>query len=110
MENQFKFFRGIENDLIELDPSTATWMWDEEFQILSVVDHSWVISVTSSNGIGDFLNRFPNHFIVPIHSITGNGIRHSYNDRNNGNGWGFNISTELLTIEYYTLRPVNERI
>lgn len=106
----FKFFRGIDYDLVELHPSIASWVWDIEFPMIEVPDHFWVMKTTSSNGIGDFLNRFPNHFIVPIHSITGNGIRHSYNDRNNGNGWGFNISTQVLTIEYYTLTPINERI
>jgi hypothetical protein len=44
-------------------------------------------------------------YIVPVYSITGNNIRHD--SFNQGHGWGFNIQTEHLNIEYFQLVPNN---
>ena len=104
--SEFKLLRGFNNQSIEpLHDSSPSWMWAEEFHLRQVPNHEWVLMRDNCFGIRSFLNLFPDNFIVPVDSITGNGIRHSFGNRNGGNGWGFDITTELLTIEYYTLIP-----
>jgi hypothetical protein len=46
---------------------------------------------------------FPPMFIVAVHSISCNGIRHEADSPRDG--WGFDITSDLLTIEYYNLTP-----
>jgi hypothetical protein len=107
----FKFLSNDDDEMEEyLNDSSPSWMWGEEFHMSPVRDYDWRMNVTVSNGIRDFLSRFPDYFIVPVHSITGNGIRHSFGNRNDGMGWGFDITSELLTIEYFTLIPRDETV
>jgi hypothetical protein len=83
-----------------LDDDGASWMWSETIFGVSL-DERWELVVETSQGIGNFLRLFPDRYIIPIKSITGNGICHTFGNRNNGNGWGFDITSEFITIEYY---------
>lgn len=105
--NQFKLLRGNEedDDSEPIHDDGPSWMWDLEFGLRPVENHTWILTSDNFYGIISFLNYFPNNFIVPVHSITGNGIRHSFDNRNNGNGWGFDVTSDLLTIEFYILVP-----
>ncbi len=66
-------------------------------------DYDFDIITESHYGIHSFLNNFPNHFIVSVLSITGpDEIRH--NHLTQGNGWGFDITRDLITIRWVRLR------
>ncbi len=95
----FKLLKGYEEyEYTPLPEDTASWMWDSEFQMWNL-DNRWSLTSITVTGIIEFLSLFPRFHIVPIHSITGNNIRHDgYSERN---GWGFDIQREVLTIEYY---------
>ncbi len=45
------------------------------------------------------LNQFPNGYIVSVVSIVGpNGIEHTIH--NDGQGWGFDITSDLITVQW----------
>ena len=100
MVRDFKFFSDNDDDnhLIEaLDEEGVSWSWSS---LLPLEGYTYDIVETQSNGIHEFLNRFPNRFVVQVLSITGpNGRFHDahtdYND-----GWGFDITSDLLTIRF----------
>lgn len=108
----FKFFDDNiddEEDLfVPIPDDCATWMWEIEMMQFNSppIGYRWVLSETYVHGILEFLEGFPAGYIVPIHSITGNGIRHY----NHGTGWGFDIRNEYLWIEYYNLVPNNDEV
>jgi hypothetical protein len=110
----FKFLNNSEDDL-DFDPipdNVASWMWADETPFINsefnkfMYSHHWVIEQTNAFGILEFLQRFPDNSIIMIHSIEGNGIRHTSNESGRG-GWGFDIRGTELTIEYYKLTPIN---
>ena len=107
MTDKFKFFKDNEEQdvWIPIPEDVATWVWWDEVTPSNFDDFKWVLDTIECEGIIDFLSNFPENYIVPVHSITGNNIRHEY--RNTGQGWGFNIQREHLTIEYYKLVPDN---
>ncbi len=99
----FKFFQDNEDDeLIPINDS-ASWMWANEFGLNDVPGYHWELQSDVSFGIRSFLNMFPPMFIVAVHSISCNGIRHE--SESPRVGWGFDITSDLLTIEYYNLTP-----
>lgn len=55
-------------------------------------------------GIHSLLNHYPSHYIVTILNITGpNGIIHDID--NEGTGWGFDITSDLIRIEWLRFLP-----
>jgi hypothetical protein len=100
----FKFFEDNEeeDELVPINDS-ASWMWADEFGLREVTGYHWELQSDVSFGIRSFLNMFPSMFIVAVHSISCNGIRHEANTPRDG--WGFDITSDLLTIEYYNLIP-----
>ncbi len=106
----FKFLNNSEDDDLEFDPipdNVASWMWADETPFINsefnkfMYGHRWVIEQTNAFGILEFLQGFPDNSIIMIHSIEGNGIRHTSSE--SGSGWGFDIRGTELTIEYYKL-------
>jgi len=98
MEN-FKLMRGNVNFDID-DENGPSWMWDIDTTV-NLNGLNYNIVETQHQGIMDFLSQFPDHHIAIVHSITCNGIRHPR--ENQGEGWGFNIREDLLTIEWYRI-------
>lgn len=93
----FKFFSD-ENGDDELDlDSSPSWLFDTEIN-LNGLEH--FIVTEEYRGIHDFLNQFPNNFIAVVKSITCNGRTHTGMSQY-ADGWGFDITSDLLTIEYY---------
>ena len=90
----FKFFSS--GDELELDDSPS-WMFDT-FVNLNGLNCFTVVE--EYQGIHQFLNQFPNNFIVVVKSITCNGRIHTGVSRYD-DGWGFDITSDLLLIEYY---------
>ena len=111
MVKSFKFFVGNEEEddyLIEalaiehLDDDSPSWSWTS---IMPFHGHTYDIVETQSNGIHEFLNRFPNRFRVPVISIIGpNGRFHDSNTEYE-DGWGFDITSDLLTIRFLRFEP-----
>ena len=107
---EFKFLSDDDNeddDFLPIPDNTASWMWADETPFINgqfnkfIPNHRWVIEQTTAFGILEFLERFPDNSVVMVHSIEGNGIRHTSNET--GRGWGFDIRATELTIEYYKL-------
>ena len=97
----FKFLGGVD-DLYPVVPINDNgWMWDGEYNFSQVQGHRWELKTMSVNGIHEFLYSFPDNTVIPVHSITGNGIRHDFNTHRNG--WGFDITLDPLVFEYYVL-------
>lgn len=115
--NRFKFFVGktgygfdelpeplyLPEDMVEeteadftFSESDPSWMWCQEMGVLDLDNRE---SVTiHSMGIRDFLSNFPRHYIVPVISITGGGRTHTSD--NTGEGWGFDIQNDPITVTY----------
>ena len=96
----FKFFN--EDDSSNLEGwASATWSY---VRLENLVDYNYDVMVDNSYGIRSFLNQFPNNFIVSILSITGpTGIVHDAD--NFGMGWGFDITRDLIRVEWVRYRP-----
>lgn len=90
-DNQQKQPTPLEEDF------RASWMWTNE---LDINRDNYVEESTVSYGIQNFLSMFPQGAIVPIVSISGQGIVHDINNNNQSNGWGFDILEERLFIRY----------
>ena len=102
----FKFLDSneIEYDYIRIPERTASWMWHTEFMLRdNLVGYAWQLKTVECNGIIEFLNLFPELYIIPVYSITGNNIRHDAQTEQVG--WGFDIQSEHLTIEFFQLVP-----
>lgn len=93
----FRFFQGsYEEEVIALDNDMASWMYG---RMENLDQYDYNILVENHYGIHSFLNQFPGWFVVTIISITGpNGIIH--NAENEGIGWGFDITSDLIRIEW----------
>lgn len=85
-----------EDDFID-EWDGATWMWYMEAPPARATFH---IAEVQVNGIHEFLRMFPMTMIVMVDSITGpNGIFHNGSNQRD-NGWGFDITSDPLTIRY----------
>jgi len=58
------------------------------------------IVVEEHNGIHSFLSHFPPGFVVTILSITGPDGRFHDSDTDYEDGWGFDITSDLMSIEW----------
>ena len=106
MVKSFKFFVGNEEEedypiealeIETMDDDRTSWSWT---CMLPLDGYTYDIVETQSNGIHEFLGRFPNRFCVPVLSITGpNGRFHDTNTQYD-DGWGFDITSDLLTIRF----------
>ena len=94
----FFFFEENDDDDEILDPwDGATWTWG---RLENLVQYQYDIVVNDYNGIHSFLSHFPNGFIAVVLSITGpNGRVHNI-DAEYNDGWGFDITSDLITIEW----------
>jgi hypothetical protein len=111
MVKPFKFFVGNEEDedysiealdIETLDDDSASWTWTS---MLPLDGHVYDIIETRSEGIHEFLSRFPNRFCVPVLSIVGpNGRFHDANT-NYDDGWGFDITSSVLVIRFLRFIP-----
>jgi hypothetical protein len=91
----FKFLQDNDDDEIELY-NGASWMFG---RIENLDQYQYEIMVSEYYGIHSFLNQFPDWFVVTVLSITGpNGIEHNID--NQGIGWGFDITSDLIRVEW----------
>ncbi len=103
MVRPFKFFVGTEDDdSIDDGYDGASWI----FGVPENMDgHQYEIVTEYSYGIHPFLNNFPRGFIVTVLSIVGpNGRIHNHSTEYD-DGWGFDITNDLITIEWARFIP-----
>jgi hypothetical protein len=98
----FKFLS--DNDDVPLDEIVlheeydgASWMYGRR-ENLDQYPHEIVVEY--HNGIHSFLNNFPPGFIACILSITGPNGRIHTDDTEYDDGWGFDITNDLIGIEW----------
>ena len=102
MMREFKFFNGSEDDdLIEHGYDGASWIFGK---VENLTQYQYDIVYSDHYGIHSFLNNFPPSFVVTILSITGPNGRVHNDDTEYEDGWGFDITSELITIEWVRYR------
>jgi len=106
----FKFLTDNDDDGFEIEPlgdNSPSWVWVSLWP--ESIDETHEVMITHHEGIRDFLSMFPNRAIIPVLKITGHigqeerihtGTQ-EYND-----GWGFDITSDLLTIEWIRYNDV----
>ena len=99
----FKFLSDnddSDDDILPLDDNRPSWIWVPRPES---TEHTHEVIITHHEGIRDFLSMFPDHTIVPVLKITGyNGVEERVHTgvEEYPDGWGFDITSDLLTIEW----------
>ena len=102
--NPFKFLiKADEKVLCIVDAwDGASWIYG---RVENLVQYQYDIIIDNYLGIRSFLNPFPPEHVVCVLSITGpDGRVHDID--NNGDGWGFDILSDLITIEWVRFRQM----
>ncbi len=103
---EFKFFGDYNNDvdvptpideLIDGGYNGASWHYGGRENL---GQYQCEIVVEEHNGIHSFLNHFPPGFVVTILSITGPDGRPHNDDTEYEDGWGFDITSDLIRVEW----------
>jgi hypothetical protein len=90
---EFKFFQNTDDD--EDESIGAGWMWSR----LPPFASDYLLFIRVFRGIRSFLSQFPPHSIINVIEIEGpNGVAHNMD--NNNEGWGFDITSEMITITW----------
>ena len=85
----FKFFEDNEEEW-----EGASWMWRS-----LPVQARYEVVIEEHRGIRSFLSQFPSYEIISVISIEGpDGFVH--NRENDGTGWGFDITRDLIKITW----------
>jgi hypothetical protein len=101
--SDFKFFTDNDYTLDDGgDYDGASWIWTTEESMTSVYGIHYSIIREQHYGIYSLLSRFEGPQIVNVKSITGpDGFEHNF--YNDGTGWGFDILSDLITVEYFRI-------
>ena len=106
---KFKFFCDDNNDDTPDDGGDyviASWMWITEEYMTEMFGNRFSVDIQQCRGIRQFLAQFIPSTIVKVKSITGpDGLIHNLD--NEGTGWGFDITSDLITIAYFTIYDEN---
>jgi len=89
----------IHEDFLE---GSASWTW---YPLHPEDNFRFEIITVTTNGIREFLYMFPETFCVPVRTIVGPNGRINFSESEYENGWGFDIQTDPITIEYYIFLP-----
>jgi hypothetical protein len=102
---EFKFF--ADNNIHNYEDSPgASWMWVSEEYMTEMYGERYSVDTIQCRGISSFLSEFIPNTIVKVKSITGPlGLIHNMD--NDGIGWDFDITSELITIVYFTIHDEN---
>lgn len=97
----FKFFSDNEVNFDEESYDGASWLYG---RLENLDQYQYETAFENHYGIHSFLDHFPRGFIVTILSITGpNGRVHNI-DTDYDDGWGFDITSDLISIEWVRFR------
>ncbi len=98
MVKDFKFFQDNDKDYVLLDEyNGASWLYGRRENLNQ---YRYEIVLEQYHGIHSFLNNFPARFIVTVLSITGPNGRIHTADTEYADGWGFDITNDLILIEW----------
>lgn len=103
----FKFLSDNEDYIVQLDDNRPSWMWVSSWP--ESTGHTHDVMVTHHEGIRDFTGMFPDGAIIPVLKITGyNGVEERVHTgvEEYPDGWGFDITSDLLTIEWIRYNDV----
>lgn len=103
MVNNFKFFSENEDDLMEEGYEGASWMYG---RVENLNQYRYDIVYNDHYGIRSFLNQFPPGFVVCILSITGPNNRIHTHLTEYEDGWGFDITNDLITVEWVRFQNI----
>ena len=102
---EFIFLRGVDDDSLNNEYIGPSWMWatpdmyeDLRYEVVSELYF----------GIDEFINQFPDGFIVMVIAIEGpNNNRRNYLNQYNpeDGGWGFDIVNDLISIDWIRILP-----
>jgi hypothetical protein len=97
----FKFLNDNNQEPLEYilheDYDGASWLFGTPENLYG---HQYEVHFDNHYGIHSFLNNFPPGFIVTVLSIIGpNGRIHNYSTQYD-DGWGFDITSDLITVEW----------
>lgn len=98
---EFKFFNSSEDDDEDVVIYGASWIFGK---VENLIQYQYDILVDNHYGIHSFLNNFHPGFVVTVLSITGPNGRVHNDDTEYEDGWGFDITSELITIEWVRYR------
>ena len=101
---EFKFLTNNEDSFDDEDGDYvgASWIWVREETMVRLYGNRYTTIREQHYGIHSLLSRFEGPQIVNVKSITGpNGFVHNID--NDGTGWGFDITTDLITVEYFRI-------
>jgi hypothetical protein len=96
-----------DDDLIPLEDNSPSWMWVSHWPESTNLPHE--VMITHHEGIREFLGMFPEYAIIPVLKITGyrNQQERTHTGvEEYGDGWGFDITSDLLTIEWVRFNAV----
>lgn len=101
---EFKFFSDNDDSFEDEDGDYvgASWIWVREETMNRLYGNQYTTIREQHYGIYSLLSRFEGPQIVNVKSIIGpNGFVHNID--NDGIGWGFDITTDLITVEYFRI-------
>jgi hypothetical protein len=104
----FKFFKGkvytdeLEFPALRVTEEGASWQYGRRENLH---EYQYDIMFDNHYGIHSFLNHFPSGYVVVVISITGPNGRIHNADTSYLDGWGFDILSDLITVEWVRFRP-----
>lgn len=102
---RFKFLNN-QTELTPVPDTFATWMWDAEGVVNPNLNYT--MHTERFNGILEFLDLFPEYYIVIVHSIVGVETGISHTAETDGQGWGFDIREDLIEVTWYQFEGIDE--
>lgn len=91
------------DDMVYLDDSSPSWMWQCHWP--DVINTRHEVKISHHAGIHGFLSMFPDYSITPVISITGPNNRVHTCDGEYDDGWGFDITEDIITVQWINFLP-----
>jgi hypothetical protein len=98
MVSEFKF---LTDNKPAIEQDSAGWVFGRRGNL---IQYQYDIVVENHYGIHSFLRQFPSWYIVPVLSIIGPNGRIHNADTDYDDGWGFDITSDLISVEWVRFR------
>jgi hypothetical protein len=100
MVSEFKFFG---DNITFLDDDSPSWMYETNYPV--IFDLPYDVIVSEHRGIREFLSMFPIRSIVVVRKLSAwceadGEIREHDGIVQYPDGWGFDITRDVLTVEW----------
>lgn len=96
---RFKFLNDDDDNDLIIDEGYdgASWVYGRSENL---TQYQYEIVRENYHGIHSFLSNFPPHYVVTILSIVGPNDRINNDYTEYDDGWGFDITNDLISIEW----------